>query len=86
MSRSYKKVGGWVDKNKFMKKYANRVVRRYKLEVPSGMAYKKYFQSYTISDFKFLYFSIKEYKKEKLLFQRNKLLVDVEPVYRAFRK
>ena len=49
MSRSYKKHPRVKDSaNKFMKKYANKKVRRTK-DIPSGKAYKKVFESWDIS-------------------------------------
>lgn len=53
MSRSYKKNPIIKDKNKGMKKHANKKVRRNSLEIPSGKAYRKVFDSYDISDFLF---------------------------------
>ena len=50
MSRSYKKHPRVKDPaNKFMKKYANKKVRRTP-DIPNGKAYKKVFESYDISD------------------------------------
>lgn len=44
MSRSYKKVCGWVDRNPYMKRLANHSVR-YSKDVPDGKAYRKYTDS-----------------------------------------
>ena len=67
MSRSFKKHAWTKDpNNKFMKRYANKIVRRAK-DVPSGGAYKKLFCSYDISDFKWLWTrqgAIREYKED----------------------
>ena len=55
MSRSFKK-NVWVkDKNKGMKRLANKRVRQAmkKDKVDCGSHYKKHFNSYDISDFKF---------------------------------
>lgn len=61
MSRSYKKTPGFVAKKiKFMKRQANKRVRRAK-NVSNGSSYKKLFCSYDICDYKFL-----EYTKEQL--------------------
>lgn len=49
MSRSYKKKTILKDKNKGMKTIANRKVRNRK-DIPSGMAYKKVFETYAICD------------------------------------
>ena len=61
MSRSYKKVGGYKDSCKGMKRIANKKVRNIK-NIPNGKAYRKVFCSYSISDYNFLYFSINEVK------------------------
>ena len=64
MSRSFKKSAWVKDSNdKYMKHFANKKVRRSK-DVPSGMAYKKLFCSYSISDYKWMWTrqeAIKEY-------------------------
>lgn len=53
MSRSYKKYPIRKQKNdKSAKRQANRKVRRTK-DVPSGKAYKKYYNSYDIYDYGF---------------------------------
>lgn len=54
MSRSYKHHPVYQDQGgkRFSKRYANRVVRRQK-EVPGGKAYKKYYESWNISDYCF---------------------------------
>lgn len=55
MSRSRKKNAVCKQKNdKFMKNYANRVIRRgvVRETVPSGMAYKKYFEPWDICDWR----------------------------------
>lgn len=58
MSRSYRKP--WVkDHNKGMREYANRVIRHTK-DVPSGMAYKKFFDRYSICDYR--WYEDKPYK------------------------
>lgn len=54
MSRSYKRVPCCKDYNKGMKACANRYLRRNHLLVPSGKAYKKFFCSWDICDYKFL--------------------------------
>lgn len=50
MSRSYRKVGGLIDRNPWAKKYANRRLRHMK-DVPSGNAFKKFTDPYEICDF-----------------------------------
>lgn len=50
VSRSYRKP--WVkDHNKGMKAFANNVVKQAK-NVPNGMAYKKFFDRYSICDYR----------------------------------
>ena len=49
MSRSYKKFPCVKDKNRGMKTMANRAIRRKRITIANGMAYKKYFCSYDIS-------------------------------------
>jgi hypothetical protein len=52
MSRSYKKHPFVKDPaNKFMKRYANKKVRRTP-NIPNGKAYKKVFESWDISDWR----------------------------------
>jgi hypothetical protein len=53
MSRSYKKHPGWCNRNPFMKKVANGIVRHYE-DLPNGMAYRKVFESWSIHDYKSL--------------------------------
>lgn len=71
MSRSYKKVPCCKDHTRGMKNYANRYVRRNYLIVPSGMAYKKLFCSWNISDYKFLK-SFSSYKRVVSKYNRRK--------------
>ena len=53
MSRSYKKSPVCKDpNNKYMKRFANKTVR-HSMSVPDGKAYRKFFQSYNISDYSF---------------------------------
>ena len=53
MSKSYKKNPVCKDpNNKYMKRFANKTVR-HAGDVPNGKAYRKYFQSYNISDYSF---------------------------------
>ena len=53
MSRSWKKVWGFVDRSPTAKKYANKKVRRTQ-DVPNGKAYKKLYDSYNICDYALL--------------------------------
>lgn len=59
MSKTYKKVPGFVDRNPFMKNYANRRLRKVKLTKTfvDGSAYKKHTCSWDISDWSFIFFS-----------------------------
>lgn len=51
MSRSYRKP--YIkDRDLFMKRYANSVVRNAK-DVPNGKAYRKFMDPYSICDYKF---------------------------------
>jgi hypothetical protein len=67
MSRSYKKTAGWTDHkspwSKIAKRFANKNVRN-AIEIPNGGAYKKFYCSWNICDYKFLYFSKKEVKRD----------------------
>lgn len=55
MSRSYKKHPFVKDPaNKFMKRYANKKVRRTP-NIPNGKAYKKVFESWEISDWNWIW-------------------------------
>lgn len=67
MSRSYKKTPGWTDQqrskvSKWHKRQANRRVRHASV-VPRGGGYKKYYCSWIICDFKFLFYSKKEFEE-----------------------
>lgn len=53
MSRSYKKTPMVKDRNKGMKRVANKKIRNNCYDVPNGKAYRKFFCSYDISDFAF---------------------------------
>jgi len=66
MSRSFKKTAGWADSSPWFKNYANRVVRRQKLDpsIVNGKGYKKMYNSYDICDYKFLYYSETEVDRE----------------------
>jgi len=55
MSRSYRHTTIIKDKNnKSMKKYANKKVRHTD-DIPNGKAYKKCFESYDISDYRWIW-------------------------------
>jgi hypothetical protein len=64
MSRSKKKVFGFVDRNPFMKNLANRRVRRTSVEtdIASGKAYKKLTEQYDICDWRFIYYTEVSFK------------------------
>ena len=83
MSRSYKKIPCCKDHTRGMKKCANRYVRRNYFMVPSGMAYKKLFCSWNISDYKFLR-SFNSYKRAVFKYD-NKKYSDKE-LYRIWYK
>lgn len=58
MSRSYR--AAWITDSykgsktkQFQKNQANRRIRRTKKDVPDGMAYKKFFESYKICDYRY---------------------------------
>lgn len=70
MSRSYRRVPCCKDHNAGAKKYANRYVRRNYLEVPSGMAYKRLFCSWSICDYKFLE-SFSSFMEEVLIYKHR---------------
>jgi hypothetical protein len=54
MSDSFKHNPVFKDRNPFMKKLANKNLRKKGLEeVPNGKGYKKLFDSWSISDYKF---------------------------------
>ncbi len=59
MSRSRKKHPSWVDRNPFMKNYANRRLRRkpVSIEFADGGSYKKFTCSYDISDYRCVWFN-----------------------------
>lgn len=50
MSRSRRKFPGSKENCKGMKRVANQALRAKKEEIPSGAAYRKYFDSWMISD------------------------------------
>lgn len=63
MSRSYKKYAGNVDRNPYMKNYANRKLRGIKGDVTlfgKGTEYKRLTCSWDICDWKFIYHSNEE--------------------------
>lgn len=70
MSRSWKKVYGHSDRNPFMKNQASRRIRHLNCDqvVPDGAAYRKYFCSYDICDFKSL-----DYTESQFLASFNRL-------------
>lgn len=59
MSRSYKTVMGYCDRNPFMKRYANRRVRHIN-SIPSGGAYRKVTCSWNICDWTWIWHSRQE--------------------------
>ena len=68
MSRSYKKVPYSGDKkDKFMKNYANRILRRNKTLVLNHKSYKKNFEKWNICDYYFME-DFEEYLKSSQIF------------------
>ncbi len=59
MSRSFKKVFGFVDRNPWGKRFANRRVRRIPIDksLASGNAYRRYNNPWDICDWRFLFHS-----------------------------
>jgi len=60
MSRSYREpwyTDGWKGskRKQFFKRYANRRIRRTTDEIADGKAYIRFFESYSICDYKWLY-------------------------------
>jgi len=58
MSRSYRKpfyVDGYGSKyKKYAKRYASRAIRR-AVDVPNGKSYRKFFESWNICDYKYVW-------------------------------
>lgn len=66
MSRSYKKVPRSGDnKNRFMKKYANRVLRRDE-NTYQHKSYKKRFCSYNICDYNSVYYDFEDWYRMRV--------------------
>lgn len=69
MSRSYKKIPYCGDQTgKFMKKYANRRIRRNKKLKLNNKSYKKYTESWSIRDYYFIETFKNWYKDMKFLY------------------
>lgn len=68
MSRSRKKTAGWCDRSPWFKTYWNRKFRRFakriENDVDDGCWYRKYSCSYSICDYKFLYYTKGEVRYE----------------------
>ena len=73
MSRSWKKTWGWVDRNPYRKNQANKKVRKTK-NIPNGKAYKKLYDSWNISDHRYLEFyrNLGEYWIEETPWKMNR--------------
>ena len=82
MARSRKKVPGWCDRQKWAKNQANRLVRRYKGDLPKkGNAHRKLFEQWTICDWKNLFFT------ERALWELENCPYGYSiPRYKAIRK
>ncbi len=86
MSRSFKEP--WITDNgtrrRFFKNYANRTLRRKSVDfdIADGCSYKKHFDQYSISDFKF------PYNPHPWVFSHGGKLewVDPDPIWRYNRK
>jgi hypothetical protein len=59
MSRSFKRTPGFCDRNPFFKNQANRRVRK-DWGIPNGKAYRKVYDSWSICDYRFLFFTKEE--------------------------
>ena len=81
MSRSRKKRSVYKDKTKGMKQIANRKVRNSE-NIPNGSAYKKYFDSYDISDYWFSC-TFDEFKESYMSWNSD---VKEEELYRKWYK
>ncbi len=71
MSRSYNKVAGFKDCDRFMKKYANRRLRRIPIDIedefePVGdyNSYRKYTNPWNLCDWTYLYFTDSQIRAE----------------------
>ena len=74
MSRSYKRYPGYSDSNPFMKRYANRRLRRLPVdvEIAGGCSYRKHTCSYDICDWR--WFEYTETLQAYLIAKRKKRL------------
>jgi hypothetical protein len=74
LSRSIKKHPGFPDRNPWAKRKANEKIRHSK-DVPNGMAYKKFYESYNIHDYKFIIWDKRDlryfYRHERCYDWRN---------------
>ena len=87
MSRSYKKLPILTVNTKGMKKYASKHVRHCE-DIPQSSrgAYKKYFESYDICDYKFLYTLrdlVEEWNKEEKDYPRIRWITTYSSVYNS---
>jgi hypothetical protein len=63
MSRSYKKNPGFYYKDKFFKRYHNKVVRHEPFDLlTSGNSHKKLTEFWNIQDWAFIWYGFPEYK------------------------
>jgi len=84
MSRSVKRIPGFIDNNrskKFWKRYSNKLVRR-SIDISNGSYFKKIFGCgiYNICDWKFLYWS-----RQNLEYELNHIYYTGK-LYRAYMK
>lgn len=82
MSRSYKKTPLFCDRDPFMKRYYNRVIRRKRLiDIPNGGHYRKMNCPWAICDYKFGC-----YTRGEVLRETRKEGDKTYPYYRYFMK
>lgn len=75
MSRSYKKVGGFIDHNRHtwkIKRVASQRTRRKEMELVNGNMYKKVFESWLLCDYRDLEPTTKWCSLQQLISSRRK--------------
>lgn len=67
MSRSYKKVAGFVDRDPYMKNYSNRIIRGIPVteEIADGCSYRKIMCPYNICDWRSTFHGDKKHWKKE---------------------
>jgi hypothetical protein len=73
MARTYKKTLGFCDRNPWMKRYADRRLRCVSLEktLACGRAYARYTCPWDICDWKHLYWTEAEFRRDRHRFWQN---------------